>query len=115
MKSLTSKDLLSANFAVPSDSKIGLDNLSKIRDGSETFYAVTLDDRVIKTMYKDPLYIPTKALAMGIAEEWESQLDTIDMRTMHLNNMMSKAVKCRLDDTLDVYMKKEILKVIMND
>ena len=28
---------------------------------------------------------------------------------------MAKAVKCRIDPTLEVYMKKEILKVINND
>jgi len=37
------------------------------------------------------------------------------MRAMHLNNMLAKAVKCRLDDTLETYMKKEIIKVIEND
>ena len=37
------------------------------------------------------------------------------MRTMYLNQMMSKAVKCRLDHSLETYMKKEIVKVISND
>ena len=74
-----------------------------------------MDGRPIKTQYKDALYIPSKAMAIGLAEEWEQQLESIDMRTMYLNNMMAKAVKCRLDDSLEVYMKKEILKVIKND
>jgi chaperone required for assembly of F1-ATPase len=33
---------------------------------------VTLDGKVTKTMYKDNLFIPSKALAVAIAEEWES-------------------------------------------
>jgi len=69
----------------------------------------------MKTMYKDPLYLPSRALAVAVAEEWEQQVDTIDMRSMYINNMLSKAVKCRLDNTLESYMKKEILKVIEND
>jgi chaperone required for assembly of F1-ATPase len=75
--------------------------LSKVRENKDVFYTVTLDGKPTKTMYKDPLYIPSRMLAVAMAEEWEQQLDTIDMRTMHLNTMMSKAVKCRLDPTLE--------------
>ena len=115
MEMLQPADLKKANFSVDANQPIGLDNLSKIREGQENFWAVTLDGRVMKTMYKDPLYIPSRAMAVAIAEEWEQQVDTIDMRAMHLNNMLAKAVKCRLDDTLETYMKKEIIKVIEND
>ena len=37
------------------------------------YWAVALDGRVIKTMYKDPMPIPSRALAIALAEEWESQ------------------------------------------
>jgi chaperone required for assembly of F1-ATPase len=33
---------------------------------------VTLDGKPIKTMYKDNLLLPTKALAVALAEEWDS-------------------------------------------
>jgi chaperone required for assembly of F1-ATPase len=33
---------------------------------------VTLDGKVTKTMYKDNLLIPSKAMAVALAEEWES-------------------------------------------
>lgn len=52
-------------------------------------------------MYKDPLYIPSRALAVAVAEEWEHQLETIDMRTMHINTMLAKSVKVKLDGTLE--------------
>ena len=36
------------------------------------YWAVALDGRIIKTIYKDPMPIPSRALAVAIAEEWES-------------------------------------------
>ena len=48
--------------------KVGFNNLST----SDRYWAVTLDGKVTKTMYKDNLFLPTKALAVAIAEEWES-------------------------------------------
>ena len=37
------------------------------------YWAVALDGRIIKTMYKDPMPIPSRALAVALAEEWDSQ------------------------------------------
>ena len=51
--------------------EINMTNLSKIREGVDKFYAVTLDNKVMKTMYKDPLYIPSRPLAIALAEEWD--------------------------------------------
>jgi len=34
---------------------------------------VTLDGKVTKTLYKDDLCLPTRALAVALAEEWDSQ------------------------------------------
>jgi chaperone required for assembly of F1-ATPase len=39
---------------------------------SDKYWAITLDGKPIKTVYKDNLFIPTKALAVALAEEWES-------------------------------------------
>ena len=100
---------------VGSDSEIDLTNLSKIREGKDVFYTVTLDGKPIKTMYKDALYIPSRMLAVALAEEWEQQLDTIDQRTMYLNQMAAKAVKTRLDPSLETYMKNDLTKFMSND
>ena len=51
----------------PSD-QVTLDNLSQSHD---KYWAITLDGRVIKTFYKDMLPLPSKALAVALAEEWE--------------------------------------------
>ena len=65
----------------PSD-ELTLENVSMSHD---KYWAVALDGRVIKTMYKDPMPIPSRALAVAIAEEWESQQEKIDLKTLHLN------------------------------
>jgi len=39
---------------------------------SDKYWAVSLDGKVIKTIYKDDLLLPTKALAIALAEEWDS-------------------------------------------
>lgn len=51
---------------------------------SDKYYAVTLDGKVTKTMFKDTLLIPTKALALALAEEWEAQKETINLKSLHI-------------------------------
>ena len=36
------------------------------------YWGIALDGRVIKTIYKDKLAIPSRALAVALAEEWEA-------------------------------------------
>ena len=52
-----------------STDKVTLDNLSLSHD---KYWAVALDGRVIKTFYKDQLAVPSRALAVALAEEWDS-------------------------------------------
>ena len=49
--------------------KVSLNNL---RLSHDKYYAVTLDGKVTKTLYKDDLCLPTRALAVALAEEWDS-------------------------------------------
>jgi chaperone required for assembly of F1-ATPase len=51
----------------------------------DTYWAVTLDGRVTKTFFKDDLLIPSRSLAVALAEEWETQGETIDIKSLHLN------------------------------
>ena len=44
-------------------------NLSLSRD---SYFAVSLDTRPLKTLYKDLMPVPSKSLALALAEEWES-------------------------------------------
>lgn len=49
---------------------VNFENLSQCHG---PYWAVALDGRIIKTLYKDPMPIPSRALAVAVAEEWESQ------------------------------------------
>ena len=72
---------------------MSLENLSL----SDNYYAVTLDGKVTKTMYKDELLLPSKALAVALAEEWEAQKDFINLKSLHLNNYLAKCVRDKHD------------------
>jgi len=52
---------------------------------SDSYFAVALDGRVTKTLYKDDLLIPTRALAVAVAEEWDMQGERIDLKSLVLN------------------------------
>ena len=84
------------------DQEVNLTNLSRSHDN---YWAVALDGRIIKTMYKDPLPIPSRALAVALAEEWESQREKIDIKTLHLNHMMARAIRAKHDPTLTLHMQ----------
>ena len=93
---------------LPQGTEPSLNNLSKVAldDKGEkgTYWCVSLDERVIKTMYKDDLFIPSRALAVALAEEWESQTDVIDLRDFHMNNMVAKGVRAHHDLSLIQHM-----------
>ena len=67
-------------------------NLSVCRSG-EKYWGVQLDGRVIKTMYKDNLCLPSKTLVVMLAEEWESQDKVMDITSLHMNNMVAKGIR----------------------
>ena len=91
---------------IPADTKIGFHNLSQ----SSQYYAIQLDGRTIKTLYKDDLLIPSLPLAMAVAEEWDSQIDTIDMRRMNINQMLAKGFRSINDDGyLRKFMRSELI------
>jgi len=45
-------------------------------------YSVTLDGRTVKTPAKQPLMLPSRALADAIAAEWEAQTEQVNPQTM---------------------------------
>ena len=47
-------------------------------------FAIQLDERPVKTPARNPLHLPTLALAEAIAAEWTAQEDEIDPATMPL-------------------------------
>ena len=58
-----------------------------------TGWEVALDDRPVRTPGKHPLILPTEALALAVAEEWEAQTDLIDPGAMPLTRAANSAVE----------------------
>jgi len=92
--------------------QLGIKNLSQAHD---KYWAVTLDGKVTKTMYKDPLLIPTKAMAVALAEEWDMQNEGIEMKSLHLNNFLAKCIRAANDEALQNYMREELYTILEND
>ena len=92
--------------------EVSFDNLSLTHG---PYWAVALDGRVIKTMYKDPMPIPSRALAVAIAEEWESQKDKIDLKTLTLNQMLARSIRSTHDPSLATHMQTEVQRILEND
>lgn len=110
---------LEDSWFLPYGTAPSLANLSQVAlsESKErgAYWAISLDDRIIKTMYKDDLFIPSRALAVALAEEWESQADVIDLRDFHMNNMLAKGIRAAHDLSLIQHMQSELQKILEND
>ncbi len=58
----------------------------------ENGYGVALDGRPVKTPAKAPLVVPTQALALAIAAEWDAQEGEIKPETMPLTRAANAAI-----------------------
>lgn len=59
---------------------------------TERGFSVTLDGRPIRTPGRQPLDLPTEALAEAMAGEWSAQQDTVDPRTMPVTRTANSAI-----------------------
>src|ERR1700732_1558836 len=55
-------------------------------------FGVELDGKALKTPAKGLLVLPTGALALAIAEEWDAQAETVQPHTMRLMQLASTAL-----------------------
>ncbi|XP_054036254.1 ATP synthase mitochondrial F1 complex assembly factor 2 isoform X1 [Dryobates pubescens] len=55
-------------------------------------YEINLDHRKLKTPQAKLFTVPTEALAIAVATEWDSQKDTIKFYTMHLTTLCNTAL-----------------------
>ena len=55
-------------------------------------HQIVLDGRPVRTPAKAPLRVPAARLAEAIVEEWDSQGDTIDPRSMPLTGLANAAI-----------------------
>ncbi len=72
-------------------------------------FAITLDGRAVKTPSKSPLVVPSHALALAIAAEWDAQQEKIDPTTMPFTRAANSAIdkvgtqKAEVADMLAAY------------
>ena len=55
-------------------------------------FTVELDGRGVKTPAKQPMRVPTKAMAAAIAQEWDAQVDIINPNTMPVTKTANAAI-----------------------
>lgn len=55
-------------------------------------FAITLDDKPVRTPTREPLVVPSRQLAEAIAAEWEAQVDVIDPGTMPLTRLANSVI-----------------------
>ena len=55
-------------------------------------WSILLDGRPVRTPAREPLDLPTEALAEAIADEWRAQGDKIDPRSMPLTGLANAAI-----------------------
>jgi chaperone required for assembly of F1-ATPase len=78
-------------------------------------FAITLDDKPVRTPSGRPLAVPTQKIAAAIAEEWAAQKDVIDPMTMpltRLTNSVIDAVADRVEAVADgvaKYLESDLL------
>lgn len=90
-------------------------NFNNLSLSHEQYWAVALDGRVIKTLYKDLMPIPSRALAVALAEEWDSQHEKIDLKSLHLNQMFARATRATHDPELLSHMLGDVQRILEND
>ena len=59
--------------------------------GKKAPFSIALDGRVLKTPSKEPLEIPSRALARAVADEWNAQQEFVDLNAMFLTKYASAA------------------------
>ncbi|MET0376821.1 MAG: ATP12 family protein [Rhizorhabdus sp.] len=81
----------------------------------ETGHAIRLDGRAVKTPARAELVLPTSALGLSVAAEWDAQEDDIDPRSMPLTGLANAAIDHVAPDpaafakTLDVYGETDLV------
>jgi chaperone required for assembly of F1-ATPase len=61
-------------------------------------WGIQLDGKTLRSPAKRPFVLPTEALAVAIAEEWQSQADKIDPHSMPLMQFAATAIDRLADD-----------------
>jgi chaperone required for assembly of F1-ATPase len=76
-------------------------------------FAITLDDKPIRTPSGRPLVAPTREIADAMAAEWDAQKETIDPLSMPLTRLANSVVDAVVDRVDDV--TEDVAKYLGSD
>jgi len=96
----------------PSDGKRFYQSAT-VAESGDGGYAVQLDGRQIKTPAGKPMVVPTRALALAIAEEWNAQGESISLASLPLTKLANTAIDAVTEKKLDV--AEDIVKYTASD
>ncbi len=65
---------------------------------SDQGHGITLDGRDVRTPARNPLLVPTRALAEAMAREWDAQPAVISLPSMPLNGLANAAIDLAMPD-----------------
>jgi len=78
-------------------------------------FAITLDDKPVRTPSGRPLAVPSRQIAAAVAAEWEAQRETIDPLTMPLTRFANSVIEGVVDrveavsEDIAKYLKSDLL------
>lgn len=84
-----------------------------VEEAEEGAFTIRLDDKVLRTPAKHPLSVPTRALAILMRDEWDSQTEVIDPSTMPISRHVNTAIDGVASDPQAVF--EDILRFSSSD
>jgi chaperone required for assembly of F1-ATPase len=78
-------------------------------------FAITLDDKTVRTPSRHPLAAPTRAIAEAMAAEWDAQQDVIDPTTMPVTRLANSVIDAIRDEAQTQAVFEDIAKYFGSD
>lgn len=85
--------------------------LSETPDG----YAITLDDKTVRTPSRHPLVVPARAIAEVMVAEWDAQQDVIDPTSMPVTRLANSVIDAIRDEAQTQAVADDITKYFSTD
>lgn len=87
----------------------------KTKAESYTWYGITLDGATMRTPLGTPLSVPSPTLALAIASEWDSQINTISPAQMPLMTLTCTTLDQLTLPSARVLLEEELMAYLKND
>jgi len=78
-------------------------------------FAITLDDKTVRTPSRHPLVVPTSAIAEVMVAEWDAQQDVIDPTSMPVTRLANSVVDAIRDEAQTQAVADDIAKYFSTD